>query len=577
MTDVVADRGMELSLPERNCVSFVNRLRGLPIYVWLLLIVVVPNLFLIGASFLKTSQGFLVMEPSLINYSRLYYSTGFWILLWRTLKLSLLACLAGSVIAYPLAYYAARILRRNKALLVVLVVLPLWISLLIRVFAWRLILGQSGLLNSFLVTSGMLTAPSEAFLYTSISVILVFTYISIPYIFLSALSAFEKIPHALIEASQDMGASALQTFRHVVWPLSRRGLAIGVSLAFLVTVGDYMTPSMVGGVDGTTVGVVIASQFGMANNWPYGAALAMVLILCVSAIVGLILWLCPTRGVFQGDEGTKATASASATPSGRLLQTGGAIGAILVVAFLYAPLILMAIFSFNASKLQAFPIQQFSFEWYRSLASDQSMLDAAQRSLIVALCVISLSVILGTAFALILHYGKLRGEKFIELVLALPIATPGVVLGIVMVLGTEAMHIPSGLYRTVVGQLSFVMPVVMMLVLARLRQLDPALLEASLDLGAGRLKSFLYVLLPLIQNAIIGGALLGLTLSVDDVMVTSFLTGAEQTLPIWVFTQMRFGFTPTVNALFTLVGAFCLGLVLISTLIESRRRKFTTL
>ena len=572
MTDVAANAGMELSPVAPSRASPINRLRGVPIYAWLLLIVVIPNILLIGISFLKTSQGFLVMEPSLVNYNRLYSSNGFWVLLWRTLKLSLLGCLAGAIIAYPLAFYAARIMRRNKALLVVLIVLPLWISLLMRVFAWRLILGQSGILNSFLMSSGVLTEPSEAFLYTSTSVILVFAYISIPYIFLSALSAFEKIPHALIEASQDMSASAWQTFRHVVWPLSRRGLAIGVSLAFLVTVGDFVTPSMIGGIDGTTVGVVIASQFGMANNWPYGAALAIVLIACVGAIVSLIFWACPTRGVFQGDEGAKPAPS-SMTVNDRLVQIGGAIGAMLVVAFLYAPLILMAIFSFNASKLQAFPIQEFTFDWYRALASDQSMLDAAQRSLIVAACVISISVILGTAFALILHYGKLRGGKFFEFALALPLATPGVVLGIVMVLGTELVHIPSGLCRTVVGQSSFVMPVTMILVLARLRQLDPSLIEASLDLGAGRLRSFVHVLLPLIRNAIVGGALLGLTLSVDDVMVTSFLTGSEQTLPIWVFSQMRFGFAPTVNALFTLLGVLCLALVLVSTSIASRQRE----
>lgn len=571
MTDAVADGVMDLGVAKRSSRSIFDRLRGVPIYAWLLLIVLVPNALLIGTSFLKTSQGFLVLEPSLVNYTRLYNSSGFWALLARTLRLSFLACVVGALVAYPLAYYVARVVRRNKAIFVVLIIIPLWISLLMRVFAWRLILGQSGLLNSFLVTSGILDKPSEAFLYTPASVILVFAYISIPFIFISCLTAFEKIPQALFEASQDAGASAFQTFLHVVWPLTRRGLAIGFSLAFLVTVGDYVTPSMVGGIDGTTIGVVISSQFGMANNWPYGSALAIVLILSVGAIVGLVLWLCPTRGILQGDEGVKA-APAHAGAAARIGRVGGIAGSLAAIGFLYAPLILMMIFSFGASELQAFPIAEFSLRWYQDLVTNASLLAAARRSLVVGLCVVTFSTLIGTSFALLLHYGRVKGARFCEFALALPLATPGVVLGIVMVLGTELASVPSGLMRTIIGQSSFVMPVTMMLVLARLRQLDPSLMEASLDLGADKWRSLIHVLLPLIRSAIIGGALLGLTLSADDVMVTLFLTGSEQTLPIWVFNQMRFGFTPVVNALFTLLAILCLAIVLVSTRIGRKER-----
>jgi spermidine/putrescine transport system permease protein len=550
-----------------------SRLTGLPIFVWLAIIVLIPNLLLIAISFMKTSQGFLVMEPSLANYLRIYNSSGFWTLLARTLKLSFFACALGALIAYPLAYYVARVVRRNRTLLLVLIVIPLWISLLMRVFAWRLILGQSGLLNSFLVSSGILDAPSPAFLYTSASVILVFAYVAIPYIFIACFSAFEKIPQSLIEASEDAGASSFQTFRHVIWPLTRRSLAIGFSLAFLVTVGDYVTPSMVGGVDGTTIGVVISSQFGIANNWPYGSAIAIVLILSVALILGIVMWLCPSRGILLGDEGATPRA-ADASARGRLVALAGAGGALLAIAFLYAPLFLMALFSFNSSPLQSFPIHEFSFRWYTAMTENQGLLIAARRSLLVALFVVATSTVVGTGFALLLHYGKTRGARFCEFALGLPLATPGVVLGVVMVLGTELVSIPSGLFRTVIGQTSFVMPVTMMLVLARLRRLDPSLVEASLDLGADRLRSFIYVLFPLIRGAIAGGALLGLTLSADDVMVTLFLSGPEQTLPIWVFNQMRFGFTPEINATFTILIAVCILIVLASTR-NSRRRKET--
>ncbi|WP_372955147.1 ABC transporter permease subunit [Mesorhizobium sp.] len=542
-----------------------------PVYGWLALIVLIPNLLLIGTSFLSVAGGRIKFEPTLANYVRLWHSAGFWRLLEQTFQFSLLGAFLGALVAYPMAYFVGRVVRNNRSILTVLVLVPLWISLLMRVFSWRLILGQNGVLNSSLVSSGLLDGPSSAFLYTGSSVVLTFAYISIPFIFVSTLNAFEKIPQSLIEASQDLAATTFQTFCHVIWPLTRRSLAIGFSLAFLVTVGDYVTPSMVGGINGTTLGVLISSQFGIASNWPFGAALSIALIVAVSIVVALVLWSCPQRGIFSGDEAPSSGPPPTAGEGHRLGFIGGATLYGVVVAFLYAPLLLMVVFSFNDSTLQAFPLQALTFKWYAELAGNSGLIAAGQRSLIVAVCVVIISSIVGTAFALVLHYRNLLYSRAIELLLTLPLAMPSVVLGIVMVLGTEIVGVPPGLARVVIGQASFIMPITMLLVLTRLRRLDPSLLEASLDLGASRLQSFLLIVLPLIRGAAIGGMLLGLTLSADEVMVTLFLAGPSQTLPIWVFNQMRFGFTPSVNAVFTLLGLFALSTVLIGQVIARRR------
>lgn len=555
----------------RRRFSFNLNVAQVPLLAWLVLIVVLPNVLLVATSFLGVSKGRMIFDPTLANYARLWNSNGFWHLLRQTLQFSLLASLCGALLAYPMAYFVGRMTTRHKTLLTVLVLVPLWISLLMRVFSWRLILGQSGLLNSLLVTTGILGQPSQIFLYTPFTVILTFAYISVPFIFISTLNAFEKIPTSLIEASQDSGATAFQTFCHVIWPLTRRSLAIGVSLAFLVTVGDYVTPAMVGGIDGTTLGVLISSQFGMANNWPYGAAASVVLILCVGFILAVFLWLCPTRGVFSGDEAPSAP-HLPHERNARWPSFVGGLGYGLVIVFLYAPLVLMVLFSFGTSTLQSFPITDFTLKWYAELANNSGLLAAAQRSLVVAVCVVFFSSTIGTAFALLLHFRPIRGSRLIETLLALPLAMPAVVLGVVMVLGTELLAIPSGLVRTVIGQSSFVMPVTLMLVLTRLRRLDPSLVEASFDLGAGRISSFIHVVLPLIKGAVTGGALLGLTLSADDVMVTLFLAGPSQTLPIWVFNQMRFGFTPSVNAVFTILGVLCLTAVIAASWVGANGR-----
>lgn len=549
------------------------KISSVPVLAWLLLIVVLPNLLLVGTSFLKSSAGSIVFEPSLVNYARLWNSAGFWVLLFRTLSYSFAGCLIATLIAYPLAYYVGRVAGKNRALLTVLIVLPLWISLLMRIFAWRIILGQSGLLNGFLLSSGILDTPSEAFLYSPTAVVIVFAYISVPFIFISTMGAFEKIPRDLIEASQDSGASSLQTFFHLIWPLTRRNLAIGVSLAFLVTVGDFVTPAMIGGIDGTTLGVVISTQFGFANNWPYGAAVAVALMLSVILLLGVLIALTPVKGVMSGGESDSASDHSGSGVRGRRL---GGIGYALAIVYLYAPLAIIVLFSFNAANLQTLPLQGLTMQWYRELANDASLVEAAQRSVIVALFVVSVSVVVGTIFALIVHYAKPRGARLFEMAFALPIATPGVVLGIEMVLGTEIFGIPSGIPRIVIGQMSFVMPVTFLLLLVRLRRLDPSLMEASLDLGATRWQSFIHVLFPMIRGTMAAGAFLGLTLSADDVMVTLFLSGGAPTLPIWVFNQMRFGFTPSVNAVFSILLVFCLVVATIANWRAASTKRMST-
>ncbi|OWV69672.1 ABC transporter permease [Rhizobium sp. R339] len=545
-------------------------LASVPVLAWLLLIVVLPNVLLIGVSFLKASGGVILLEPSLINYARIWNSAGFWVLLTRTLSFSFLGCVLATAIAFPLAFYVGRMARRYKTLLTVLVVLPLWISLLMRIFAWRIILGQSGVLNAALVSSGILDQPSDAFLYSPTAVVIVFAYISVPFIFISTMGAFEKIPRDLIEASQDSGATPIQTFLHLIWPLTRRNFAIGFSLAFLVTVGDFVTPAMIGGIDGTTLGVVVSTQFGFANNWPYGAAVAVALMISVALLLGTIITILPTKGVMLSEEagGTLPETNSSRRGTGRRLAS---VGVVASIVYLYAPLAIIVLFSFNSVNLQIFPLQGLTLHWYRELLQDQSLLEAARRSVIVALCVVTMSVMLGTIFALIIHYARLKGARFFELAFALPIATPGVVLGIEMVLGTEIFSIPSGVARIVIGQMSFVMPVTMLLLLVRLRRLDPSLMEASLDLGANRWQSFVHVLFPMIRGTIVAGAFLGLTLSADDVMVTLFLSGGAPTLPIWVFNQLRFGFTPSVNAIFSLLLFACLLVVGFATWRTSAR------
>lgn len=544
-----------------------NRFAVLPIYVWLLALVVAPLMMLVVASFWRSDGGAMVAEWNLANYQRVVGSASFQVLVLRTFLTALAAAAIASLIAYPMAYYASqRLPERWKITAVMLVIIPLWVSLLMRVFAWRIILGENGVLNSALVEFGILAEPTTAFLYTRFTVLLTLTYVAIPFVFIAAYSALERIPRSLIEAAEDSGASPWRAFSTVVWPLSRQGAAIGFALAFLLAIGDYITPSMVGGLDGTMLGMIIQSQFGLAGNWPLGSAMAVSMMIIVVAFLAIVAILARSRGILDssGPVG-RAPGRVGRGARARVVAVVAAALFVLPYLFLYMPLVVTALFSFNSSPIQTLPLESFTLKWYIALAQDPAMIDAALRSLMVGLGAVAGALVFGTLFAFVFAYIPMRGRGLLQGFMALPVAMPGVVLGVSLAVFFREIAFPAGILRVIVGHLTFVMPVMMLIVLARLERLDPSYAQASMDLGANRLRTFFHVLLPLIGGALLGGALLGFTLSVDEVIVTLFLAGVDPTLPVYVWNQMRFGFTPSINAIFTLIGLVSLVGVLLAS------------
>lgn len=538
-----------------------------PAHLWLVLLVIAPNLLLLATSFMQSSGGAVIWKPSFQNYTSLFNSFTVQYLAFKTLLVALFAAAIATAIAYPLAFYISRRLSRGKALAALLIVIPLWISLLMRIFAWRVILGENGLLNSFLVSTGMIEKPSQLFLYTTFSVLLTLTSISIPYVFIAAYTAIERVPQSLVEAARDNGASALQTFTSVIWPLTRQGTAIGFSLALLIGVGDFVTPAMVGGMNGTMLGSVIQSQFGMSGNWPRGAAMSVYLLALVIGIVAVILRIARSRGILtEVDAGVPPRIVPWRTLglAQKLIRAGGYVIFLLPYVYLYAPLIVIGMFSFSDSTLQALPWAGFTLKWYQSLPGNTVLLDALWLSLKLALIVTLLSAVIGTTFAFLLVGWNSRFSVVAENLIALPLAVPGVVLGISMVMMASFISIPPGFGRLLLGHLVFVMPVILLVVASRLRRIDPNFALASRDLGADAWQTLWRIQLPMIRSAVVGGALLGYTLSIDEVMVSLFLYGSTPTLPIYVWQQTRFGFTPSVNAIFTCIGVFSLILVIAS-------------
>lgn len=279
--------------------SWLGRMALLAIAVYVVALVAVPNLLLVAYSLWSMDGGRVVQEISADNYLDILGSQLTRGLLQRTVLTALAAATLATLIAYPLAYFVVRRLGRRRLLAVMLIIVPLWISYLVRVYAWKIILGDSGIINSTLTGIGLIDEPLSFMLYSRFAVFLTLTYVSIPFVFVAAYAALERIPAQLYEAASDAGASPLRTFSSVVWPLSRQGAAIGFALALLICVGDYLTPSLVGGMQGTMFGNLIVSEFGLANNWPRGAALSISLLVVVGLLLAVVARVTRTEAVLE--------------------------------------------------------------------------------------------------------------------------------------------------------------------------------------------------------------------------------------------------------------------------------------
>jgi ABC-type spermidine/putrescine transport system permease subunit II len=225
-----------------------------------------------------------------------------------------------------------------------------------------------------------------------------------------------------------------------------------------------------------------------------------------------------------------------------------------VYLFLYSPMIITALFSVNDSSLQTLPFAGFTTKWYTALFENEAMVNAILFSLKVAFVAVAISACAALAFSLILHRMRLRGRSVFEALLASPLVAPGMVLGISLLVIFREAEIEPGFWTIVAGHASFITPLIMFILLQRLKTADPTLEQASMDCGAGSIRTFWHVTLPGLRVPLIAGCLLGFTLSMDEIAVTFFLAGTEPTLPVYVWGLLRFGFTPEVNAAFTLIA-----------------------
>jgi spermidine/putrescine transport system permease protein len=264
---------------------------------WLILLFVVPLLLAILVSF-RGERGpldFSNLQLSTAQYQKILGTPAWLRLLGTSAAMALVVAAVATLLAFPIAYFLAFRARQRAALFLVFLLVPAATSFLLRVMAWKLLLGTTGAVNSFLIWVGLIHEPIGLLLYSQAAVMITLTYVWIPFAALPIYAALQRVDRSHLEAAADLGSGPWSRFWRVTIPLSLPGVLATFFMVFIPTVGEYVTPFLVGGTQGFMYGNLIQDFFSRAGNWPLGSALAVIMLLVTLGLVALALRLVDLR------------------------------------------------------------------------------------------------------------------------------------------------------------------------------------------------------------------------------------------------------------------------------------------
>jgi spermidine/putrescine transport system permease protein len=271
----------------------------LPPAVWLALFFLAPLLLIAVISLRADLRGGVLTSfaPMLEQYRTLLEKPAYLRLFGTSIAMALAVALAATILAFPIAYFLAFRAGQRAGLFLALLLIPFWTSFLLRVMAWKVMLGSNGVINGFLHYVGLIEEPLGFLLYNRFAVVITLIYVWIPFVSLPVLASLQRIEPNLFEAAADLGSTPRQRFWRVTLPLSLPGLLAGFFMCFIPTVGEYVTPLLVGGSGGLMYGNLIQDFFTKAANWPQGAAMSLVMLLGTLLLVALALRLVDPRRI----------------------------------------------------------------------------------------------------------------------------------------------------------------------------------------------------------------------------------------------------------------------------------------
>jgi len=262
-----------------------------PLFTYFFIFLFVPLFILFIYSFWRKTSTGLIPTFTLFNYVSIFSKQLYPLVILRSIQIGFVTSIICVLLSYPVAFSLTFKYKRLQDFVLYLILISLFSSYLVRVYAWKTILGSNGLFNQILKYLGIIEEPLTFLLYSPTAIIITLVFIFIPFTILPIYSSLQNISADLLEAARDLGANRINTFYRVTLPLSMPGVITGFIFSFVLAAGDYVTPQMVGGTEGLMVGRVVQDQFGMTFNWPFGSALAYFTIFVLIFIISLVIWI----------------------------------------------------------------------------------------------------------------------------------------------------------------------------------------------------------------------------------------------------------------------------------------------
>ena len=514
---------------------------------------------------------------SVANYQRYAASAAFIATTERTFVLSFVVTLICLALGYPTAAFLSRMAKNGRSYLLVCVILPYLTSLLIRTYAWMVLLSDDSPINRFLIFSGLIDRPLPL-LFSTTGALIGMVHIMLPAMILPIYSVVHGMDPSQMRAAKALGGGPLRAFLKVYLPQSLPGVRSGCTLVFALSLGFYVTPAALGGPKDAMLSNLIASLVTNALDFHYASAVAIVLLLLT-----LVIYFAMGGGLGSVVEGRSGAPGRSSLASillrpvtafesagwvtawhrslwrRRLGRSGseasagrwsGTVFGLVVLIFLIVPSFIVIMMSFSGEDMLSFPPASWSLRWYRAFFADDSWVGATIVSAKIAIASAAIALILGTLAAYGLARGQIRGRQFLYALVLAPIIVPAVVSAVGMFNALAAWGLIGSTMGVLLVHTPGAISYVVIILSGTLLGLDRRLEMASLSLGASHLRPALRVILPLIAPGMLAAAIFAFIHSFDEVVISSFVAGANlQTLPLRIWQDIQYQVDPVIAAI----------------------------
>lgn len=601
-TDTLSPLGR--SINKYQSYEFPRWWQARPAYLWLAAlapVVVFFGLFFVYPLLKIALQSFFSPQFTLKNYARIFGDSTYLFLIWNTIRISLEVTLGTLLIGYPIAAWLSRIRGPMLTFGLLLVMLPLWTSALVRNYAWIIVLRRNGPISDFMEALGF---DTPNLLYNEGAVLFGMIYTLLPYMVFTLYNSMRNMDGRLLTAARGLGANATTTFLKVYLPLSMPAVSAACLLVFIIAIGFFITPALLGGGHVEMIAPQIDTQMNELTDWGFGAALATVLFLIVVVVMIVSVGVFDVEALGLEKGGRSPIAAEEMTASAEQLDMAAARRltpmrppvhsgrdfakprtdlrsamlsalSIAVLAALFLPIAVIAGSSFTASPYIAFPPQGWTLDWYRQVLGDRGWTDAAVLSMKAASLSAICAVIIGTVTAVCLVRGSFPGRHGFYLLIIAPMIVPTIVLAV----GIYFLYIEMRLLGTI---WSFVfvytvqsVPIVVLVVSSALRRVDISLERSAMILGAPPIRAFLSTTMPAIWPAVAAAGLFSFIHAFDDVVVAEFIAGTTvATLPKKMWVSLVYSIDPTisvVSTVFVVLSIAILAAIALMQWVTSRR------